>query len=82
MQTIEGIVEKKKAEIVKLQEEIEILQRAQELLGVTSEPVKRKGRPKGAKNKAVVEKAASQKAPKKRAKKSLAKKASEVPEES
>jgi hypothetical protein len=82
MQTIEGMIEKKQAEITKLEEEIETLKKAQELLGVASEPVKRKGRPKGAKNKVVVEKTTSLKSPKKRTRKALAKKASEAPEES
>jgi hypothetical protein len=51
MQTIEGTIKQKRAEISKLLEDIELLEKAQGLLG--TEPVKRKGRPKGSKNQAV-----------------------------
>jgi hypothetical protein len=49
MQTIEGTIKQKRAEISKLLEDIELLEKAQKLLG-KSEPGKRKGRPKGSKN--------------------------------
>jgi hypothetical protein len=67
MQTIEGTIRQKRAAVSRLLEEIELLEKAQELLG-KSEPVKRKGRPKGSKNLAAV-KAKSSKASKKASRK-------------
>jgi hypothetical protein len=67
MQTIQGTIEQKRAEVTRLLEEIELLEKAQGLLG-NSEPRKRMGRPKGSKNKAAV-KAGAQKASKKAGKK-------------
>jgi hypothetical protein len=64
MQTIEGTLKQKRAAVAKLLEEIELLESAQKLLG-ESEPVKRKGRPKGSKNKAAAVKVRSRKASKK-----------------
>jgi hypothetical protein len=64
MQTIEGTLRQKRAEVAKLLEEIELLESAQKLLG-KSEPTKRKGRPKGSKNKVAAVKVRSRKASKK-----------------
>jgi hypothetical protein len=68
MQTIEGTIEQKKSQVSKLLEEIELLENAQKLLG-RSEPAKRKGRPKGSKNRTAVVKAKSSKAAKKTSRK-------------
>jgi hypothetical protein len=68
MQTIEGTIEQKKSQVSKLLEEIELLEKAQELMG-RSEPAKRKGRPKGSKNQKTVVKAKSGKASKKTSRK-------------
>jgi hypothetical protein len=68
MQTIEGTIEQKQAQVSRLLEEIELLENAQKLLG-KSEPVKRKGRPKGSKNKAAGVKAKAKKASKKASRK-------------
>ena len=67
MQSIEASIKQKRAEVTKLLEEIALLEDAQKLMG-TSGPKKRKGRPKGSKNKAAV-KASSKKASKKASRK-------------
>jgi hypothetical protein len=64
MQTIQGIIEQKRAEVSKLLGEIETLEKAQELLN-GAEPKKRMGRPKGSKNKVKSAKKRGRKASKK-----------------
>jgi topoisomerase IA-like protein len=67
MQTIEGTIEQKRAQVSRLLDEIELLEKAKELLG--TEPTKRKGRPKGSKNQAATVKTRAKKASKKAARK-------------
>jgi hypothetical protein len=76
MQTIQGKIEQKRAEVSRLLEEIDILEQAQALLG-TDEPVKRMGRPKGSKNKVSTKKRRSRKAAKKAGTKSRGKRGRE-----
>lgn len=65
MQSIQQIIEQKRAEVSKLLEEIEILEKAQALVG-SPEPRKRRGgRPKGSKNKVTLAKRKSRKRAKK-----------------
>jgi hypothetical protein len=64
MQTIQGKIEQKRAEVSKLLNEIEILEKAQELLN-SAEPKKRRGRPKGSKNKVTAKRRKSRKASRK-----------------
>ena len=68
MQTIQGKIEQLREQVSKLLEEIEILEKAKELLGPTESgrrARKRLGRPKGSKNKTVASKRRSRKAAKK-----------------
>ena len=65
MKIIQGKIEQLREQVSKLQGELEILEKAQQLLGTSAGPKKRMGRPKGSVNKVATKKRRSRKAAKK-----------------